>query len=153
MGKIDYNQGEIHIVLETSDNTLVSEFEKIYGLIKGGTALSKKAEKIAKEAPKQAAEESPKPTTDVTFGKYLTNFKKLTKPEMILAFGEWMGKPFSSKDYFAVEKDRGAFTANTKKGFHPRLTGLKKADKIKTVKKGIYQITKQGKETLDKKRK
>ncbi len=153
MGKIDYNQGEIHIVLETSDSALVSEFEKIYGLIKGGAKPSIKAEKTVKEAPKKAAEESPKPTTDITFGKYLTNFKKLTKPEMILAFGEWIGKPFKSKDYFAVEKDRGAFTSNIQKGFHPRLTGLKKADKIKTVSKGVYQITKQGKETLDKKRK
>jgi len=153
MGKIDYNQGKIHIVLETSDNTLVGEFEKIYSLIKGETSAPEKATKVETKTTKETPVETVKPTTDVTFGKYLTNFKKLTKPEVILAFGEWFGKSFRSKDFFAVEEDRGAMTSNIKKGFHPRLTGLKKADKIKTVKKGLYQITKQGKETLDRKRK
>lgn len=154
MGKIDYNQGETHIVLETADDTLVDEFEKIFTLIKNKSVKPAKTTKSAAKKPAEPEKkEEEKGGPDVSFGKYLTNFKKLSKPETILAFGEWIDKPFKSKDYFAVEKDRGALTKNIRKGFHPRLTGLKKADKIKNVSKGVYRITEKGKRTLDKKRK
>lgn len=159
MGKIDFNQGEVHIVLETGDETLVSEFERIFCLIKTGMTIPIKPGKktsiaSVKAEPEVAdAEEAPGPKPELTFGKYLTSLKKLTKPEIILAYGEWTGKPFSSKEFFQVEKERGALKDEDRKAFHPRLTGLKKAGKVRTVSKGLYELTKAGKQTLDKKRK
>jgi len=159
MGKIDFNQGDVHIVLETGDDTLVNEFERIFCLVKSGIILPTKPLKkheitpMKEESPQSVAEKQAEVRQDVTFGKYLTSLKKLTKPETILAFGEWAGKPFSSKEFFQVEKERGALKDEDRKAFHPRLTGLKKAGKIRTVSKGLYETTKAGKQVLDRKRK
>ncbi len=154
MGKIDYNQGNIHIVLETGDDELVAQFEKIFSMVKDGGNVRKKAKGTPAETPETGKESTEGP--EVSFGKYLTDFRKLSKPETILAFAEWIGKPFRSKDYLTVEKDRGVpirTLDKLRKGFHPRLTALKRASKIRNVKKGVYIITEKGKKTLDKKRK
>ena len=154
MGKIDYNQGNIHIVLETGDDELVAQFEKIFSMLKDRESIRKKARGAHAETPETETESAEGP--EVSFGKYLTDFQKLSKPETILAFGEWIGKPFRSRDYLAVEKDRGIpmkTLDKLRKSFHPRLTALKRADKIKNVKKGVYTITEKGKKTLEKKRK
>jgi len=160
VAKVELNYGEIHIVLETKDDALVVEFEQVLNLVrdkfKGKSPMSAKPAKkeVLKPEGKDKTDESgERPADQVSFGKHLTKYVKLSKPEVLLAFANWYGKPFKSKDFFAVEKERGTLTKSLHKGFHPRLTGLRKAGKIEIASKGLYKITNKGKQSLERKRK
>ncbi|HHS50405.1 MAG TPA: hypothetical protein ENN07_04750 [candidate division Zixibacteria bacterium] len=161
MGKVEYNKGDMHIALESSDEMLTEAFEKILSLVqmvpcdapkemKAKPKMAKPVKQVVEAKPvKQAKMAKPEqPKSDVGFVEHLDSFNKLSKPEKILAFAEWLGKPFKSKDFYAVENNK-----EERVNFHQRVASLRTANKLKNISKGVYQITDVGTKTLDKKRK
>lgn len=174
MAKIEYNQGDLHILLETTDDVLSQTFERILNLVKAPQKVAKapveevkpprreaKAPAVKKpkaKGKKKAVAEKPaviveKPVaspneTNDSYKQFVDGFVKLSKPEAILAFAEWYGKPFSSKEYCSEP-----LNDPDQLNFFQRLNVLKRGGKVDTISKGVYRINSKGRQALDKKRK
>ncbi len=118
----------------------------------GKTAVKPKA--AAKEPRKQrtVAKTPKKPGVKrEAFGKHLAGFSKhITQENEILAFANWFGKEFKSKDFFNAVRNANTYSKSKQSNFFNRLSSLKSKNKISNVSKGVYSITDVGKKTLSK---
>ncbi|GEM_PF-3545655 len=81
-----------------------------------------------------------------TFKEHPKYSNKLSQAKEILVFADWHGGSFRSKDYVNALKEAGVFTEKKKKNFQGNTAQLKKAGRIRKVRRGLVRITPKGRE-------